>query len=107
TLGEPLANVSQVDFGLYGQDDWKVRRNLTVNLGVRYENQDNISSHYNFAPRIGFAWSPGKSPQPKTVVRGGFGIFYDRINESLTLNANRLNGENQEEFIVGNPTFYP
>jgi Carboxypeptidase regulatory-like domain/TonB dependent receptor len=104
TTGEPLATVSQVDFGFYGQDDWKVRPNLTVNVGLRYENQDNISSHYNFAPRIGFAWSPGNSPQPKTVVRGGFGIFYDRIGESLTLNSHRFNGENQKEFIGTDPS---
>lgn len=107
TIGKPLASVSQVDFGVYGQDDWKVRPNLTVNLGLRYENQDNISSHYNLAPRLGFAWSPGHSPQPKTVIRGGFGIFYDRIGENLTLTSNRLNGENQKEYIVGNPIFYP
>jgi hypothetical protein len=107
TIGEPQASVGQVDFGLYAQDDWKVRPNLTLNLGLRYENQDNISSHYNFAPRLGFAWSPGGAPQPKTVVRGGFGIFYDRIGENLTLTSRRLNGVNQKEFIVKDPTTYP
>jgi hypothetical protein len=106
TAGNPQAVVSQVDFGAYGQDDWKARPNLTLNLGLRYENQDNISSNYNFAPRVGFAWAPGKQPS-KTVVRGGVGIFYDRIAESLTLTANRLNGTNQKQFIVTNPTFYP
>ena len=106
TAGNPQASVSQIDFGAYGQDDWKVRPNLTVNLGLRYENQDNISSNYNFAPRIGFAWAPGKQPS-RTVVRGGVGVFYDRIGENLTLTANRLNGANQKQYIVTNPTFYP
>lgn len=106
TAGNPQATVSQVDFGAYGQDDWKVRPNLTVNVGLRYENQDNISSNYNFAPRVGFAWAPGKQPA-KTVVRGGFGVFYDRIGENLTLAANRLNGVNQKQYIVTNPTFFP
>jgi hypothetical protein len=107
TAGTPLFKVTQLDVGFYAQDDWKARRNLTVNLGLRYENQDNISSNYNFAPRIGFAWGVGGGQQPKTVVRGGFGIFYDRINESLTLTANRVNGITQKQYIVQNPDFFP
>jgi hypothetical protein len=105
--GTPKSTVSQWDFGGYGQDDWKVRPNLTLNLGLRYENQGNISSNLNFAPRIGFAWSPFGGQQPKTVIRGGFGLFYDRVGENLTLQATRLNGENQRQYIVQNPNFYP
>jgi uncharacterized membrane protein YgcG len=105
--GNPQSAVKQFDFGGYGQDDWKIRPNLTLNLGLRYENQSNISSNLNFAPRVGFAWSPFGGPSPKTVIRGGFGVFYDRVGENLTLNASRLNGQNQKQFIVRNPTFYP
>ena len=106
-VGTPQAGVSQFDVGVYAQDDWKARPNLTLNLGLRYENQDNISSNYNFAPRIGFAWGVGGGQQPKTVVRGGFGIFYDRISESLTLTASRVNGVAQKQYIVQNPDFFP
>jgi hypothetical protein len=105
--GEPQTTVSQFDFGGYFQDDWKLRPNFTLNLGLRYENQSNINSELNFAPRVGFAWSPGGGPQPKTVVRGGFGVFYDRVGENLTLQANRLNGTSQQQFIVSNPNFFP
>jgi hypothetical protein len=103
--GNPKATVSQFDFGGFAQDDWKLRTNLTLSFGLRYENQNNISSNFNLAPRFGFAWAPGAASQrqPKTTIRGGFGIFYDRIGENLTLTANRLNGTNQQQFIVTDP----
>ena len=107
SAGTPETKVKQFDFGGFLQDDWKLRPNFTLSLGLRYENQSNIDSSLNFAPRIGFAWSPGGGQQAKTVVRGGFGVFYDRVGENLTLQANRLNGVNQQQFIVSNPNFFP
>ncbi|MDX6528580.1 MAG: hypothetical protein QOH41_870 [Blastocatellia bacterium] len=104
--GNPEATVSQFDFGGFAQDDWRMRPNLMLSFGLRYENQDNISSNLNFAPRFGFAWQPGpssKQHQAKTTIRGGFGVFYDRVGENLTLTANRLNGINQQQFTVTDP----
>ena len=78
--GNPTSTVAQWDFGGFAQDDWKVRPNLMLSLGLRYENQNNISSNLNFAPRFGFAWAPGPASRQhpsKTTIRGGFGIFYD------------------------------
>jgi len=99
--GNPRVGVSQVDFGAFIQDDWRVRKNFTLSAGLRYEAQTNISSNLNFAPRLSFAYSPGAgASQPKTVIRGGFGIFYTRFGENFTLQANRFNGENQQQFII-------
>ena len=104
--GNPETEVTQWDIGGYFQDDWKVRPNFTLSLGLRYENQKNIDSNFNFGPRVGFAWSLGGG-QPKTVIRGGYGVFYERVSESLTMNATRLNGVNQQQFTVQNPDFFP
>jgi hypothetical protein len=102
--GNPEADVSQLDFGAFIQDDWRVRRDLTLSAGLRYETQTNIGSNLNFAPRLAFAYSPGAGArQPKTVIRGGFGVFYTRFGENFTLQANRFNGENQQQFTVSNP----
>ena len=102
TSGEPLQSVSRIDYGAFVTDDWRLRPGLTLSLGLRYENQTNISSNLNFAPRVALAWSPGASgaKAPKTVFRLGAGVFYDRFSENLTLNAKRFNGTNQLNFVV-------
>jgi hypothetical protein len=56
--GEPEADIKQFDVSFYLQDEWKVRPNFTLSPGLRYENQNNIDSNFDFAPRIAFAWSP-------------------------------------------------
>jgi Carboxypeptidase regulatory-like domain len=137
--GNPEAEVKQTDVSFYFQDEWKVRPNITLSPGLRYENQDNIDSHFNFGPRIAFAWSPvfgSKKPAapattaaptasaapatpapapaatpapapppgpPKTVFRGGLGVFYNRVSEDLTLQALRFNGTTQQQFLVTSP----
>jgi outer membrane receptor protein involved in Fe transport len=100
--GDPLAEVSQTDVGLFIQDDWRLRPNFTLSAGLRYENQTNIDSNFNFAPRLSFAYALGGAQQarPTTVVRGGFGVFYSRVADNLTLQANRFNGTNQQQFVV-------
>jgi hypothetical protein len=100
--GNPRATVSQTEISAFVQDDWRVRTNLTLSAGLRYEVQTNISSKLNYAPRLSLAWSPGasKTRQPKVVIRGGFGIFYNRFGEDFTLQARRFNGVNQLRFIV-------
>ncbi|MBI2820912.1 MAG: carboxypeptidase regulatory-like domain-containing protein [Acidobacteria bacterium] len=107
--GDPQASVTRADFSIFLQDDWRLRTDFLLSLGMRYEIQTNIDDKMNFAPRIAFAWSPGAGPrrQPATVFRGGFGIFYDRFGENYTLEAERFNGSRQRQFIVSNPDFFP
>jgi hypothetical protein len=109
TGGDPLASVSQWDLGLFLQDDWRLRPNFSVSAGLRYETQNNLGDHADIAPRVSFAWGfgKGKTRQPLTVLRAGAGIFYDRFGENLTLQARRLNGVTQQQFLISFPDFYP
>ncbi|HYO62428.1 MAG TPA: TonB-dependent receptor, partial [Pyrinomonadaceae bacterium] len=109
SAGEPETSVGQFDVGLYVQDDWRVRPNLTLSAGLRYETQNNIGSNLNFAPRLSFAWAPrqGNRRQPLTVIRGGFGVFYERVDADLTLRARRFDGLRQQNFIINSPDFFP
>jgi hypothetical protein len=109
TGGTPLASIHQEDAGLFVQDDWRVKPNLTLSAGLRFETQTNISNHADFGPRFSLAWGidSKKGGPAKTVLRVGSGIFYDRFDYSLSLNALRLNGIAQQQFVVDNPSFYP
>ena len=101
--------VHQVDAGIFAGDEWRVRPNFTVNLGLRYETQTNIHDRRDFAPRLAFAWAPGGSGQKraKTVLRAGFGIFYDRFPLANTLAAQRYNGLVQQQCVVAKSRFLP
>jgi hypothetical protein len=107
--GEPEQDVKQSEFGGFVLDDWKMRPNFTFSAGLRYEYQTNIADSLNLGPRVSFAWSPwnSKGKPPKTVVRGGGGIFFGRVPENLRLMDLRYNGINQQQFIVRDPSFYP
>lgn len=106
--GKPYSGNAYALYG-FAQDSWKATRNLTLNLGVRYEfnsvprsmkefGLDSIASvpgvitfaapqsqKHNFAPRIGFAYSPGR--RANTSIRGGFGMAYDQVFDNIGLNA--------------------
>jgi len=104
----PNAAVTYYDFEPYFQDDWRIRPNVTLSYGLRFETQNAIHDHGDWAPRLGFAWGVrGRSAPPIVVIRGGFGIFYDRFQSGQILQAERLNGITQEQFIISNPTCFP
>ncbi|HTV55481.1 MAG TPA: carboxypeptidase regulatory-like domain-containing protein [Terriglobia bacterium] len=107
TTGVPSARANMVEGSAYTEDQWRIRPNLSLSLGGRFETQNYISDHADFAPRLGFAWGIGRRKPPKTVLRAGFGIFYDRFEEQQVLEAEQLNGINQRQFTVTNPAFFP
>jgi hypothetical protein len=106
--GNPLASLNQFDTGIFALDDWRARPNLTLSVGLRYEVQTNLGDHRDFAPRAGIAWGLGGKGKPaKTVIRAGAGLFFDRVGESLSLDALRRDGIHQQQFVVDAPDFYP
>lgn len=107
TTGNPRADVSQADLGVYVQDDWTIRPDFRLSLGLRYEWQNNIHFWKDVAPRLSVAWAPGDPKRRKTAVRFGFGVFYDRFSEKLTLQAVRQNGLNLQQYQLRNPDFFP
>jgi Carboxypeptidase regulatory-like domain/TonB dependent receptor len=107
-VGRASASLSYFDGALFAQDDWRIRPNITVSYGLRYETQNSLGDHADFAPRVGVAWgigAKGKSA-PKTVLRAGSGIFYDRFTADLALQQQLQNGVIQQQFLVPNPLFF-
>jgi hypothetical protein len=84
SFGNASYTVDDTLASLFVQDDYKARRNLVVNLGLRYELQTFTDSRDDFAPRVGFAYDLRGAG--KTVIRGGFGIYYSQIVDNSEAN---------------------
>ncbi len=92
-FGAPNQKQSNPNLGLFVQDEWRARADLTVNAGLRWDGQylpDPINTDTdNFAPRIGLAYSPGDR---KTVIRASYGFYFDRVPLRATSNALQRDG---------------
>ena len=114
-FGAPRQFQSNPNIGLFAQDEWKPRHDLTINLGLRYDAQflpDPIKTDANnFAPRIGVAYAPDFLGRVhKTVIRAGYGIFFDRLPLRATSNALQRDGSKYRVAVLsfgqtGAPTF--
>jgi Carboxypeptidase regulatory-like domain len=101
-FGDPTVKAVYPLYAGYVQDAWKVARNVTLNLGVRYEVDQRKAplptNKKNLAPRIGFAWDPRGNH--KTVMRGGYGLFYATIDFQIDYVVNALNDINDYRQIA-------
>jgi hypothetical protein len=114
-FGEASQFQSNPNVGVFAQDEWRPRRGLTLNLGVRYDAQflpDPIRTDANnFAPRVGLAYSPDfLGRDRKTVVRASYGVYFDRIPLRATSNALQRDGSKYRTAVLapgqaGAPTF--
>jgi hypothetical protein len=108
--GIPNLSARQVDVGVFAGDEWLVRPNVNLDFGFRYETQSYIHDWRDFAPRVAISWAPGggaSNSRAKTVLRAGFGIFYDRFPLSDIVTAERYNGIAQQQYVVADPDFFP
>jgi hypothetical protein len=93
----------QKEVGLFVQDEMRVRPGLSIAFGLRYDWQNYISNPKNFAPRLSFAFAPGKSR--KVVFRGGAGIFYETTGQAAIADMLRFNGQTLQRIVLSNPSY--
>ena len=106
--GNPSANITTGDIGLYGEDDWKARPDVTVSYGGRIESQRAVPDQLNLAPRVGAAWAPvwKKNKNPFMTLRAGFGMFYDRFDSSNLLQTIRQDGLREQGYSQNSPATF-
>jgi hypothetical protein len=84
SYGSASYTVGDTLWTLFAQDNWKLRPDLTIDLGLRYEQQTFTDARRNFAPRVGFAYD--WHGHGRTVLRGGFGIYYAQVVDNSAAN---------------------
>jgi hypothetical protein len=89
--------------GGFVQDEFKLRSNLQITAGLRYDWQNYFDYNRAFAPRASFAWSSGKTR--KFVIRGGAGFFYDRTGPLPIFDLIRYDGHRLLQYVINDPPY--
>ncbi len=103
TQGTALVPLTQWRVAGYAQDQWTLRPNLSLALGLRYALQTSPSSFGNLVPRVGIAWSPDRKQRWVIHARGG--LFNGAVTPDVTTEAYRLNGMRQTQTLLYSPSY--
>lgn len=101
--GEGHSIYVQKEVGGFVQDEIKVKRNLSLALGMRYDWQNFLHDHNNFAPRFAIAYAPHGSKT--TVIRGGAGVFFDRTGYIPMADLELHDGSHLRNYLISNPSY--
>ena len=102
-IGDPNLKYENYQGAWYVQDDFRVRRNLTLSAGVRYEAQSHIGDYDNVMPRLGITWAPFTAG--RTTLRASWGIFHDWFSINTYEQTLRVDGFRQQEIDIVNPSY--
>lgn len=100
--GNPNLSFSKHEAYGFIQDTTSFQSHVTLMLGLRYDWQEHLTNHTNFGPRVAVGYAPGGG---QTVFRAGAGVFYDRLSDHVMEQVSLLDGAQEKEFIVTNPSF--
>jgi hypothetical protein len=102
--GRTKVNFWEIILGAFVQDEFRARPDLSIAVGLRYDWQNYFNEDSNnLNPRLSVAWAADKAR--KTVVRGGFGFFYDRTGPGPISDLLRFDGERLRRYVITNPGF--
>jgi hypothetical protein len=103
-IGNPDLRYNYLQGALYAQDDFRLRRNLTLSGGLRYEAQSHVDDYNNLMPRLGVTWAVGPQAAP-TTLRVSWGIFHDWLQNNTYEQTLRIDGFRQQEIDIANPDY--
>jgi carboxypeptidase family protein len=102
-VGDPTYKYSMDRYAWFAQDNYRVRRNLIINLGLRHNFQSHMQDWANFSPRMGVSWTP--SSRAQTMLRASVGVFHSQLDEGIYQQTLLVNGRQQWDVVIASPGY--